>query len=105
MKKRLFALFLFILMLIPLVSCKEPERLTGTHTNQVNKYILQEEQACFNFFWETQRAEDLKGAGLIPDRYPSNNLASIASVGFGLAAFPGFDTLEDLDLSLPGLLS
>ena len=88
MKKRLFTLFLFILMLIPLASCQESGNVKGTHLNEVNKYVLQEQEACFNFFWETQQGENSKGAGLIPDRYPSNNLASIASVGFGLAAFP-----------------
>ena len=89
MKKRFFTLFLFILMLLPLASCKDEGGLIKVEQiNEVNKYVLKEQEACFNFFWETQQGEDSKGAGLIPDRYPSNNLASIASVGFGLAAFP-----------------
>ena len=53
-----------------------------------NKYMLAEEEASFNFFWEQQRTNTaLGGCGLIPDRYPNNGLASIASVGYGLAAF------------------
>ena len=87
MKKRLFTVFLFILMLLPLFSCQQGN-IQPTQNNEVSKYVLSEEEACFNFFWETQQGEDSKGAGLIPDRYPSNNIASIASVGFGLAAFP-----------------
>ena len=50
--------------------------------------MLAEEEASFDFFWDTQNInENLGGCGLIPDRYPSNGLASIASVGFGLGAF------------------
>ena len=53
-----------------------------------NRYMLEEEEDSFYFFWETQNTYTLLGGcGLIPDRYPSNGLASIASVGFGLAAF------------------
>ena len=53
-----------------------------------NKYLVAEEEASFYFFWEQQRTNpNLKNCGLIPDRYPNNGLASIASVGFGLAAF------------------
>ena len=56
--------------------------------NKENKYMLAEEEASFNFFWETQNTNpNLGGCGLIPDRYPSSGLASIASVGFGLGAF------------------
>ena len=50
--------------------------------------MLDEEEASFYFFWETQNINERSlGCGLIPDRYPSNGLASIASVGFGLASF------------------
>lgn len=87
MKKRLFGLLLMLLMVISLVGCdgKEPP----LETKEVSTYALQEEEACFNFFWETQVTdESLYSYGLIPDRYPSNGLASIASVGFGLAAIP-----------------
>jgi len=53
-----------------------------------NEYMLAEEEDSFYFFWETQNTNELLGGcGLIPDRYPSNGLASIASVGYGLASF------------------
>ena len=66
-----------------------------------NKYMLEEEENCFYFFWETQNTNKLLGGcGLIPDRYPSSGLASIASVGFGLASFVigaynGYVTFEE----------
>ena len=86
MKKRLFSLLLIALFVISLTSCDKTPVL---ETKEVSKYVLQEEEACFNFFWETQVTdESLYSYGLIPDRYPSNGAASIASVGFGLAAFP-----------------
>ena len=57
-----------------------------SNDNEISNYAIQEEMGSFKFFWETQVLNG-RGAGLIPDRYPSNGLASIASVGFGLAAF------------------
>jgi hypothetical protein len=74
-------------MLIPFVAC-QGGNVNPKQNNEVNEFTLQEEESCFKFFWETQTSEEYPGAGLIPDRYPSNGLASIASVGFGLAAFP-----------------
>ena len=69
--------------------------------NKLNKTLENEKRACFEFFWNEQSSEeDALGYGLIPDRYPNNGLASIASVGFGLAAFPigvesGYITFEE----------
>ncbi|MBO4623085.1 MAG: hypothetical protein J5691_04260 [Bacilli bacterium] len=61
---------------------------TKRDTYLKNQYMLEEEEASFNFFWETQNVNELLGGcGLIPDRYPSNGLASIASVGYGLASY------------------
>lgn len=66
----------------------DPVNPTPVDKNKTNRYMLEEEENCFYFFWETQNVnEKLGGCGLIPDRYPSNGLASIASVGFGLGAF------------------
>lgn len=47
-----------------------------------------EAKASFDFFWEQANGDETsKGFGLIRDRYPANSqLASIASVGFGLNA-------------------
>lgn len=61
---------------------------TKRDTYLKNEYMLAEEEDSFYFFWETQNVNELLGGcGLIPDRYPSNGLASIASVGYGLASF------------------
>lgn len=86
--KKIFLIILFIFCLFSLVSCEDKPEKKETKDKEENKYMLAEEEACFNFFWETQNINVLsKGCGLIPDRYPSNGLASIASVGYGLAAF------------------
>ena len=72
----------------------------------VDDVVLEDIELSFKFFWETQNTNELsEGCGLIPDRYTlSTNkvgtLASIASVGYGLAAFPigvehGFITKEE----------
>lgn len=85
MKKRLFSLLLLFLFVFSLTSCGEKP----LPSQEVSSFALKEEEACFNFFWETQVTdESLYSYGLIPDRYPSNGLASIASVGFGLAGIP-----------------
>ncbi len=68
--------------------------------------VLEEIEKCFDFFWETQNTDESSaGYGLVPDRYNSTtnkvgNLASIASVGYGLSAIPigvahGFITYEE----------
>ena len=65
---------------------------TQYHATEVNKLTdvaEMEAKGCFDFFWnQINLKEDSKGYGLIDDRYPSNGAASIASVGFGLAAIP-----------------
>jgi hypothetical protein len=56
----------------------------------IEDVIAYEMQAAFDFFWEQANTEaDSPGYGLIRDRYPgSPGIASIASVGFGLTAYP-----------------
>lgn len=86
--KKFLLTFIFCICLLSLFGCKRQGPLINNKEIEVNKYVLAEEQACFNFFWETQNTNELLGGcGLIPDRYPSSGLASIASVGFGLASF------------------
>ena len=85
--KKIFGLLLTFILIFTLASCDGKTPYEPVH--EVSSYALAEEEACFNFFWETQVSdESLYSYGLIPDRYPSNGLASIASVGFGLAAIP-----------------
>lgn len=88
---------------------------TETVTN-IAEVIDFEMQGAFNFFWE--RANTIEGSpgyGLIRDRYPgSPGIASIASVGFGLTAYPigvekGYITYEEgyerVDKTLDTLLA
>ena len=50
--------------------------------------LFTEQQKSFNFFWETTTTTG-PGFGLSRDRWPGNpSIASIASVGFALAAIP-----------------
>ena len=87
MKKKIIGILLTFILIITLASCEKKPSYEPVH--EVSEYALAEEKACFDFFWETQVSdESLYSYGLIPDRYPSNGLASIASVGFGLAAIP-----------------
>lgn len=67
----------------------EPEQYQSTQINELSENADFEAERCFAFFWEqVNLKEDSKGYGLIGDRYPSSGAASIASVGFGLAAIP-----------------
>ncbi len=52
--------------------------------------IEYEMEGAFDFFWEQANTEEgSPGYGLIRDRYPgSEGISSIASVGFGLTAYP-----------------
>jgi len=87
MKKKIFIIVSLFLVIFTLASCNN-KPVDKLESKEVNKYVLQEQEACFRFFWETQNVtEDSKAYGLIPDRFPNNGLASIASVGFGLAGF------------------
>jgi len=56
----------------------------------LEKVISYESKGSFDFFWECANTETgSPGYGLICDRYPgSPGIASIASVGFGLTAYP-----------------
>jgi hypothetical protein len=56
----------------------------------IEAVIAYEMEGSFRFFWEQANTDtDSAGYGLIRDRYPgSEGIASIASVGFGLTAYP-----------------
>ena len=96
MKKISLLLILFIFYLVGLSGCnfnfgeeKRPD-YGATIYHELTEVASLEARKCFNFFWGTQNNNaNSAGYGLIPDRYPyENGLASIASVGFGLTAFP-----------------
>jgi hypothetical protein len=68
----------------------------------INTVIEYEMRGSFNFFWERANTDaSSPGYGLIRDRFPgSPGIASIASVGFGLTAYPigvekGYITFEE----------
>ena len=50
-----------------------------------------EERSSFDFFWKEVSLSD-RGYGLIRDNTKDRNVASIASVGFGLSALPAGTT-------------
>jgi len=59
----------------------------------VDDYVLKEERLSFKFFWEVANGDpSSSGYGLVSDRYntatQTPGVASIASVGFALAAIP-----------------
>lgn len=62
----------------------------------MSEVILEELELGFRFFYETANTKDSAGYGLIPDRFHAygkdggtvGDVASIASVGFGLTAIP-----------------
>lgn len=94
---KLLALFLALTLVLGCLSgCSQApaETTAGTtvpekQLNEISDVAEFEAQRCFAFFWEqVNLKEDSKGYGLIGDRYPSSGFASIASVGFGLAALP-----------------
>ncbi len=67
----------------------------------VDQVIAFEMQGAFDFFWEQANTDPASpGYGLVRDRYPgSPGIASIASVGFALTAYPigvekGYITFE-----------
>ncbi|MDF2699477.1 MAG: hypothetical protein K0Q49_1033 [Haloplasmataceae bacterium] len=95
MKKTGLSLIIIVCVIL-LAACNSSDKVeTTTHTTvqeltPVDEAILTEMQGSFNFFWEAANTDKLSpGYGLVRDRYPgSPNLASIASVGFGLTAIP-----------------
>lgn len=87
MKKLFIMLTLVIVSLFAMVGCDGNKDYGSTVHHELTPVAAWEERKAFNFFWGTQEVNGY-GIGLIPDRYPDNGMASVASVGFGLAAFP-----------------
>ena len=90
MKKLLLTFLVLFVALFALTGCEEEKKEYGTTVyNELSVATAREARKCFNFFWATANTDDTSlGYGLIPDRAPSNGLASIASVGYGLTAIP-----------------
>ena len=92
MKKLLLCLLLLIVSLFTMTGCEgdgKDKEYGSTQYHELSDATAREARKCFNFFWATANTDETSlGYGLIPDRYPSNGLASIASVGYGLTAIP-----------------
>jgi hypothetical protein len=81
---------------VPTVVSNPTEILTPTNVPatqagaDIKTVIAYEMEGSFNFFWEQANSDpESAGYGLIRDRFPgSEGIASIASVGFGLTAYP-----------------
>jgi len=58
--------------------------LDESHAKVFNPFLAELEERTFRFFWETANPKN----GLVPDRYPTPSVASVAAVGFGLTALP-----------------
>ena len=113
MKKFLYFATTFILIVAVLFSvtaCKgdSDEQLLKKYSEQINK----EMRGSFDFFWnEAQTTEGSPAYGLIADRAggTTDSSASIASVGFGLAAYvvgaeEGYVTKEQAEQRTKGTL-
>ena len=87
---KLFALFLVLTLTLGCLSgCGQTPPEEQKQLNEISEVAKMEAERSFAFFWEQANLkEGSKGYGLIGDRYPSSGAASIASVGFGLAALP-----------------
>ncbi|MDY0295563.1 MAG: hypothetical protein RBQ71_07135, partial [Acholeplasmataceae bacterium] len=106
--KKLMLILILILGSFHLIACEKeetpiptdgiPEVNTKLYRTDVRddapQVVLDELEAGFDFFWELAN-DDLNssGYGLIPDRFNTytgtpGNIASIASVGYGLSTIP-----------------
>ncbi len=119
--KKIISSLLVVLLAITLIGCEPKNNDNDTGFPDINTtlyrtdirdeiptVVAEELEASFNFFWDTANTYVDSGAyGLIPDRYNTENdtpgdVASIASVGFGLTALPvgvenGFITREEAE--------
>ncbi|MGK6356269.1 glucoamylase family protein [Sphingomonas sp. DT-207] len=90
-----------------LPSCAQALRTGGAAPagNGLPAFYEDIEERTFRWFWETVNRKN----GLVPDRWPTPGFCSIASVGFGLTAYPigverGWCTREEArDLTLTTL--
>lgn len=83
-------LLVFILSLACLVSASFFTACSGEDLKtKYSAAIEKEMKYCFDFFWNEANTKEGDTYGLIVDRWPkADGYASIASVGFGLAAYP-----------------
>jgi hypothetical protein len=115
--KPIYPSLLFVMLV---VGCTPVSSANGSSTSpltsneqvilEAKAALFTEHQKSFEFFWETPSTSS-RGFGLSRDRWPGNNvIASIASVGFALAAIPsgvqqGFITREQGEARVLGTLT
>lgn len=119
--KKVIIILVTVLFIFVLSACKTEEIVDGNGLPEENttlyrtsviedvpSIVLEELELGFHFFWDLANTYKDSGAyGLIPDRYnttseTAGNVASIASVGYGLTALPigieaGFITREEAE--------
>jgi hypothetical protein len=106
--KKIYLIMLIFVISLGLIACEKEETPVPTDgIPEVNTklyrtdlrddaptVVLEELQAGFHFFWDLANDDlDSTGYGLIPDRFNTftgapGNVASIASVGYGLSTIP-----------------
>jgi hypothetical protein len=91
MRARLYAIFCVLglggALLAPQAAVgaqEDPAPPTATQARALDPFVAELEERTFNFFWDTANPRN----GLVPDRYPTPSVSSIAAVGFGLTAYP-----------------
>jgi len=57
---------------------------TSARSPVVDPFLIDLEERTFRFFWDTANPKN----GLVPDRFPTPSVSSIAAVGFALTAYP-----------------
>ena len=108
MKKRFLALIILTIAILLSACHRGPKDYRANAKTDVPDVLLAELEAGCAFFWDTANSDRASaGYGLIPDRYDTvtgrpGNIASIASVGFGLSALPimvecGWKTQEEAE--------
>ena len=94
MKNKITLMILIVLSVFILVACQHdalpPTDYYVREARDIDGLLLEEQYRAFLFFWETSNSDaESSGYGMARDRYPgAPGVASIASVGFALAAIP-----------------
>lgn len=68
----------------PVLAPAPPPAVPPPSTTDRDAVLADLQERSFRYFWDTANPAN----GLIPDRYPSPSVSSVAAVGFGLTAYP-----------------
>jgi len=114
--KSIYAILFTSMLVVSCTSTSSPLPSSELNSSELalqpaKEALYIEHEKAFNFFWETTTTANVPGYGLSRDRWPGNpTIASIASVGFALAAIPsgvqqGFITREEGQARVLGTLN